>query len=62
MPSCGPSRSMPRNCTPEHDGIGNFPAEVVDNPELRERLRGLLDRIFQYIELHDNEEEAGCLE
>lgn len=59
-PSSDLDCNTPRICTPEYDGNGNFPAEVVDSPEFRERMQELLDQILKYFEAKESEEEEIC--
>jgi hypothetical protein len=51
------NRTTPRNCTPEIAEDDNFPAEIVDNPELRARIKQLMDRILLFFENDSSEEE-----
>ena len=57
MPSCDLNRTIPRNCTPEIVEDDNFPAEIVDNPELRTRMKELMDRILLFFENDSTDEE-----
>lgn len=58
--NCDLDCNTPRICSPEYDGNGNFPAEVVDSPEFRERMQELLDQILKYFEAKESEEEEIC--
>lgn len=55
----GPSRRIPRNCTPEIANSDNFSREVVDSEELRSSMKELLNSILKSFEgnLMGNEEE-----
>ena len=55
--SCDLNRTTPRTCTPKIAEGDNFPAEIVDNPELRARMKELMDRILLFFENDSSEEE-----
>ncbi|MBK8954980.1 MAG: recombinase family protein [Saprospiraceae bacterium] len=60
--SCAHERGIPRTCTVDNDKINNFSQELVYTPELRARMKELLDIIMGFFELQvendqDNEEK-----
>lgn len=62
--SSGLNHNTPRICTVEYDTNNNFLPVVVDNPELRERMRNILNLILSHFELQgggDDEEDQGLL-
>lgn len=55
--TCGHELNTPRNSTVEVANQATFVSEPVDRPELRAKMKDLLDLILGYFELHINEEE-----
>ncbi len=55
--SCGHERVIPRISTAEIAEEATSRPEPVDSPELRARMKELLDFILSYFELHANEDE-----
>ena len=57
--TCDLDRGIPRNCTVQFAKSNKFSGMTVDNPELRERMKKLLEIILSHFQLQaeDNEEE-----
>ena len=58
-PSSDLNRNIPWICSPEIAKNYNFRSEPVDSPELRARMKELLDRILWYFDLHVANGEEG---
>lgn len=56
MAVCDHLRNTPRTCTAENVETGNFQREVVDTPELRDRMEDLLLEILKFFAV---QEELG---
>jgi site-specific DNA recombinase len=59
--TCDLDRGIPRNCTVQFAKGNKFSDMTVDNPELRERMKKLLEIILNCFELQEDNEEDESL-